>query len=165
MYKLCYEKRVWLAKQKLKGKMEHITEESVGAFLHNYNNNKFLLILRDDSKIWEFPKGHTENLESHDETLKRELKEETGINLTRMTKRIGTVEYALQKSDIVKTRIIHYYLVQTNEKKVKLSKEHTQAVWVAQREAVKLLPFDNTRKLLSTIQVNELSDQEGKDKH
>ncbi len=52
-----------------------------GAILRNQANNNFLLVRGRHSGKWSFPKGHIEPAESHDQCIRREVKEEVGITL------------------------------------------------------------------------------------
>src|ERR1035437_5062515 len=55
-------------------------EKSAGAIIYRReNNNIYYLLLHYPSGHWEFPKGHIEGKESEEETLRREVLEETGI--------------------------------------------------------------------------------------
>jgi len=56
-------------------------EKSAGAIIFRKENNKnYFLLLHYPSGHWEFPKGHVEGNETEEETVKREIKEETGLD-------------------------------------------------------------------------------------
>ena len=52
-----------------------------GAILRSQTNNTILLVRGRHSGKWSFPKGHIEPAESHDQCIRREVKEEVGITL------------------------------------------------------------------------------------
>lgn len=54
-------------------------EFSAGAVIFNKNEKIEYLILKYKAKHWDFPKGHIEKGESYEETIRREVKEETGL--------------------------------------------------------------------------------------
>ena len=56
-------------------------ETSAGALIFRKNKeNKFLLLEYNyKNKFWDFPKGNIEKCESETDTVKREVREETGI--------------------------------------------------------------------------------------
>ena len=60
--------------------MEKIEDKSYGIILvsRNGGENKFL-ILKQTQGHWSFPKGHKEGNETVEQTVRRELEEETGI--------------------------------------------------------------------------------------
>ena len=59
-------------------------EKSCGAviFYRNKQNTKVLLVKNSNGRYWSFPKGHIENDENEQETALREIKEETGLDVT-----------------------------------------------------------------------------------
>lgn len=54
-------------------------EFSAGAVIFNKNEKIEYLLLKYKAKHWDFPKGHIEKGESYEETVKREVEEETGL--------------------------------------------------------------------------------------
>ena len=58
-------------------------EKSCGGIVYRkfHGNTEILLIKHIKSGYWSFPKGHVENSETEEETAKREIKEETGIDV------------------------------------------------------------------------------------
>ena len=58
-------------------------EKSCGGIVYRkfHGNTEILLIKHIKSGYWSFPKGHVENGETEEETAKREIKEETGIDV------------------------------------------------------------------------------------
>lgn len=58
-------------------------EKSCGGIVYRkfHGNTEILLIKHVKSGYWSFPKGHVENGETEEETAKREIKEETGIDV------------------------------------------------------------------------------------
>ena len=60
-------------------------EKSAGAVIFRMENGEpYYLLLRYYSGHWEFAKGHIEEGESNEETVKREIEEETGIKIEEM---------------------------------------------------------------------------------
>ena len=55
-----------------------VEEKACGCIISQ--NNKILLI-RQMSGMWGFPKGHVEEGETEEQTAKREVKEETGLSI------------------------------------------------------------------------------------
>ena len=65
-------------------KVSCLYEKSCGAivFKENINGTKFFLIIKHrKNKRWGFPKGHTEINETDEQTAKREVKEETSLDI------------------------------------------------------------------------------------
>ena len=58
-------------------------EKSCGAIVYrkSHGNIEILLIKHVNSGHWSFPKGHVEGSETEIETAKREIKEETAIDV------------------------------------------------------------------------------------
>ena len=58
-------------------------EKSCGAIVYRkyHGNTEILLIKHINSGHWSFPKGHVEGDETEEETAKREIMEETGIDV------------------------------------------------------------------------------------
>ena len=55
-------------------------EKSVGAILfHEENEKPLFLLLLYGAGHWDFPKGHVEEEETENQTMIRELQEETGL--------------------------------------------------------------------------------------
>lgn len=106
------------------------------------DKNKFLLCQRKEEKhkgAWEFPGGKVEAHESHQDALKRELKEELGISCE-----IGPhFQSVLFKYEKNKQLNLHCYIINSFSGKIHCH-THTQAVWVTAEEApfYKLLPAD-----------------------
>lgn len=65
-------------------KLYCLYEKSCGAVIYKVEGNerKYLLVKNRNAKHWGFPKGHIEIGESEKETAKREVKEETGLDIT-----------------------------------------------------------------------------------
>lgn len=57
-------------------------EKSCGAIAFTRNSNQIMYILVKDKKgFWGFPKGHVEKNETEVQTAKREVYEETGLDV------------------------------------------------------------------------------------
>ena len=60
--------------------MEH--EKSCGAVIFRVGNATKYLLLHYEAGHWDFVKGHSEKGESEEETVRREILEETGLRTT-----------------------------------------------------------------------------------
>ena len=127
------------------------TEKSAGIvlFRNDSNKNEFLL-LNYPQGHWDFIKGKVEENETTHETAIRETKEETGIsNIEFIDGFEEWVEYdfKFKKEDIHKKVI--FFLAKTNEKKILLSHEHNDYVWLEYDNALKKTTFENAKNVLS----------------
>jgi len=126
-------------------------EVSVGAIVFN-RLWKVLLLKRKDKELWEFPKGHVKKNENELQTLKRELREETGITkFYLLSKRPEINKYLNSKGY---QRIIKLFPVLTPTSKVALSKEHAKYMWGSLNEIKARLPHENWCRLLDRICAN-----------
>ena len=125
-------------------------EKSAGAIISREEKGKiYYLLLHYESGHWGFPKGHIEKGENLEDTVRREVKEETGIGDIKIIK--GFKEwiryfFKLEGKNIFK--IVTYLLAETKTKEVKISWEHTGYKWLSHEEAVKQLTFENTKEIL-----------------
>ncbi len=99
-------------------------------------DNKILLIKRsaaygEISNSWDIPGGRTEFGEEPEEGLKREIKEETGLELE-------TIKLVLDVSTVFKNQekqIIRVtYLCTVKNNNIQLSHEHTDMQWITKQE-------------------------------
>jgi len=107
---------------------------------------------------WEFPKGGIENGETFFDAVKREMKEETGIEINKeKIKKFnirGKFNYAKEYSDRPGFIGQKYTLFSVEVKKQKIKfdkKEHTDFKWVNFEEAEKKLTHKDQKKCLKIV--------------
>ena len=118
-------------------------------FRNTSNKNEFLL-LNYPQGHWDFIKGKVEQGETLRETASRETKEETGISDIEF---IDGFEESVEYDFRFKNEDIHkkvtFFLAKTNEKKISLSHEHNDSVWLEYDDALKKTTFRNAKNVLS----------------
>mgnify|MGYP006288084747 CR=1 FL=1 len=108
---------------------------------------------------WEFPKGGTYEDEEEEETIKRELKEEAGLDVIEITKfgKEGKFKYSEELSDRkgIKGQTWKLYVARVGEGDVNISnnpdKEHDDYEWLGFREAYKKLTHDDQKECLEEV--------------
>lgn len=107
-------------------------------------------------KGWEFPKGGIDKGETPIQTAKREVKEETGLEIIKIKKYNikGAYLYPKMMKDrpnlIGQTYIL--FSAQVKEGKIKIDKkEHTNHVWLPYEKAIKKLTWPNQKKSLAIV--------------
>ena len=126
-----------------------IEERSAGVILFNKAEDIQFLVLKYPSGHWDFVKGNIEEGEEEEETVKRELFEETGINNLEIHQGFNEkAEYNYYKKNNKVHKIVSYYLAETNQKQVKLSFEHLDHKWSNYEDSMKLITFENSREIL-----------------
>ena len=143
-------------------------EKSAGAVIFRKEGEKnFYLLLHYNSARpeqkkgghWDFPKGHIEEGESEIQAVKREIKEETGIDDIKIIdgfkewiKYFFRKTYGLSQEEKKKApwifKLVIFYLVQTKTEEVKISSEHMGYKWLSYEEALKQLTFKNAKEIL-----------------
>ena len=109
----------------------------------------FYLLLHYQAGHWDFLKGNIEKGEKLEDTVKREVKEETGIENIKFVPKFEEVIkyfYKLKGKNIFK--IVTFFLAETEAKKVKISWEHIGYKWLPYQEALEQLTFKNAKGIL-----------------
>jgi 8-oxo-dGTP pyrophosphatase MutT (NUDIX family) len=125
-------------------------EKSAGAVVFRRENGKIkYLLIQYAWGHWEFPRGLIEKGETIEETAKREIKEEVGIEGLKFIpefKEWFKFFFRLKGKNIMKIAI--FLLAETTTKEVKLSFEHKDFAWLKYEEASEKLTFKNSKKIL-----------------
>lgn len=127
-----------------------IKEKSAGTvlFTQESGENRFLL-LNYPGGHWDFVKGKIEINESPEQTVVRETKEETGIlDIEFINGFKEKIEYSFKfDGDIVQKEVV-FFLAKTNTKKIELSYEHLDYVWLDFNNALNKVTYDNAKNIL-----------------
>ncbi|MBI4437271.1 MAG: NUDIX domain-containing protein [Candidatus Omnitrophica bacterium] len=125
-------------------------ERSAGAVIFRKEAKKILyLLLHYEEGHWDFPKGHIEKGEKTEETIRREVREETGMTqLTFIPGFKETVRYFFQVGRKRIIKFVVYTLAESSQKDVQLSFEHVDSLWLPFKEAKDRITFATSRKLL-----------------
>lgn len=123
----------------------------------DHNTPHYLLLKRKlHWKGWEFPKGGVEKFETKRHALKRELREETGLDLIKTKKHDYSGRYFYAKVFPDRPGFIgqtfSLYSAEVREGKVKFDKnEHAGYKWVSYKDALKLLKYPDQKKALEIV--------------
>jgi len=99
---------------------------------------EYLLLFQRKSQTWSFPKGHAEPDESGEQTARREVREETGLEVSLLPGFCESVSYPVHGAG---TKFVHLYLAGASSGEVKIrQKEIVTCVWVGRVDALALLP-------------------------
>lgn len=130
-----------------------IEERSAGTVLFNETDSgKNFLLLNYPSGHWDFVKGNIEKGESLQQTVIREIREETGITDVEFVDGFeDKIEYHYQRDgDLVHKEVV-FFLAKTKTTDVKISHEHLGFVWLNFDDALKKVTYKNARDLLNKI--------------
>lgn len=108
-------------------------EQSIGAVITYRATQSFhkqFVLLKSPRGDWNFVKGHKENHETDQDTLKREIFEETGITSFNILNYLGKIKYKIMKAGFQVQKEVRFYYVTTDNNRVVLSDEHVDYIWV-----------------------------------
>lgn len=140
-------------------------EKSAGAIIYRVENGirYYLLLhypaLNRKGGHWEFAKGHVEQNESEEETVKREVAEETGIKDLQIIPGFKQyIKYFFRQGKDLKSRLakkptwifklVVFFIAETKTKDIKISPEHIGFGWLSIDEAIKKTTYKNSKELL-----------------
>ena len=107
---------------------------------------------------WEFPKGGIERWEARRLTIKRELREETGLPPMKIRSFPVKGQYQYKKGcedrPGIAGQTYKLYAVEVKKDRVKIDKrEHSDYKWVSFQEALKKLTWPNQKKCLGIVEL------------
>ena len=107
------------------------------------------LLLHYEAGHWGFVKGEVEEDESEEDTVRRELEEETGITDAQFIRDFrGEISYFYRRAGQAIYKQVTYFLVQVESSVVRLSYEHVGYAWLSYRQALEKLTFKNAKNVL-----------------
>ncbi|MDO4618705.1 MAG: NUDIX domain-containing protein [Clostridia bacterium] len=123
-------------------------EKSCGAILFRERDSKreYLLVFNKKGNAkghWGFPKGHVENDETEENTAKREILEETGINVPEFIN--GFREVVSYSPTFGIEKDVVYFLAKVEVGTVTIQQsELTDYKWLTYSDAMKLITFNKS---------------------
>ncbi len=130
-------------------------EKSAGAVvIHKGKQIEYLLLLypglaSKHKSYWDFPKGHIEKGESEQDTIIREIKEETGlVGLKIFPEFRKSIKYYFQKEGKTIFKTVAFYLAESKTKNVTISPEHLDYIWLSYRQALDAMKHINAKRVL-----------------
>ena len=124
-------------------------EKSCGAIVYRrfHGNIEILLIKHVNSGHWSFPKGHVEGDETELETARREIKEETGLDVILDQTFRETVSYS-PKRDTQKV-VVYFLALARNYDYVPQEEEIAEIRWVDIIHATHMLTYENDKTIVN----------------
>lgn len=124
-------------------------EKSCGAIVYRrfHGNIEILLIKHINSGHWSFPKGHVEGDETELATARREIKEETGLDVILDQTFRETVSYS-PKRDTQKV-VVYFLALARNYDFVPQEEEIAEIRWVDIIRATHMLTYENDKTIVN----------------
>lgn len=124
-------------------------EKSCGAIVYRrfHGNIEILLIKHINSGHWSFPKGHVEGDETELATARREIKEETGLDVILDQTFRETVSYS-PKRDTQKI-VVYFLALARNYDFVPQEEEIAEIRWVDIIRATHMLTYENDKTIVN----------------
>jgi len=134
-------------------------ERSAGAVVYRdtKKGREYLLLHHPDSvrvkKVsgghWDFSKGHVEKGEKTEDTVRREVEEETGItDIDFVPGFKETIRYFVKIGEEKRLKFVALFLARTRKKHVKISSEHQGYAWLRYDGARERATYAGTKDIL-----------------
>ena len=124
-------------------------EKSCGALVYRHEGQRLMLLMlrHRHGGHWSFPKGHVEANETEVETALREVREETGLEVSLQRGFRHTVEY-YPKPGVKKLVVYFLGKAAADAHAVRQEEEISELKWLDFDEAYQAVTFKNDRELL-----------------
>lgn len=124
-------------------------EKSCGAIVYRkyHGNTEILLVRSIKSGHWSFPKGHVEEGETEEETARREIKEETGLDVLLDTGFRETVTFSPKRN--TKKTVVYFVGMATSRELIPQQEEISELKWHEIGQAIGVLTYENDKTIVS----------------
>ena len=128
---------------------------AVGAMIEHEPSKKILLLKRAPIAdylpgIWEDLGGRIKQFEEPEEALRREVKEETGLEIEILKPLTVFHDYRGERAPENEMLIITYWC-KTHSEQVVLSEEHTAYQWISLKEALQFVEHVGVRRDIQAL--------------
>ena len=127
-----------------------VFEKSCGAIVFTVDNGEIkYLIVEEASGCYSFPKGHMENEETEEETARREIREETNLEVELFTDFRVTERYNPAERPGVTKEVVYFLGEYTSEKPCVIRPNEVKSLKSLSLEnAIKIVGYDNKKEFL-----------------
>lgn len=133
--------------------MKH--EKSAGAVVFRKDNEAIVYLFLDykhKSEYLGFPRGSIEQGESEKQAARREVKEETGLDVEFIEGFREVMHWFYRREGDTVSKNVVLFLAQAKSDQVRVSEEHVGYRWLTFEEAIDRLTFENSRIVLRKSQ-------------
>lgn len=125
-------------------------QHSAGIILYKmHEGERLYLLLHYISGHWDFAKGKIEPGETLHQAALRELAEETSLTATLLDGFEDSFAYTFKdRAGTTIHKTVTFFVGQTTNSGVRLSREHKNFSWVSYEQALARLTYDNARQVL-----------------
>src|SRR3989344_2282132 len=125
-------------------------ETSAGGVIVARKDNKLqVLLLKDKTAKWTFPKGLIEAGEKKQETAVREIGEEVGIKNLKLIAPLKPVQYFYKWNGELRRKTVHYYLFR-NGGEEQLTPQLAEGIM-----EVRFFPWNDAKKIIGYPKTNK----------
>ena len=109
---------------------------------------QLLLILHQGGRHWAFPKGHANPGETAVESARRELKEETGLDVVKLLQDDPlTEQYQFYRKGALVVKTVHYFPALVSGEIKLQTEEIRDAKWVPLQDSMRHLTFKEAKEM------------------
>ena len=131
------------------GRNVSVRQKSCGAVVFRKNQEVEYLVLHYGGGHWDYVKGQVERNESEQDTVVRELKEETSITDAYLLEGFREkIDYFYRREGRTIYKQVIFYLAEARNSEVRLSYEHVGFDWLNYQNAMAKLTFNNAKNVL-----------------
>jgi diadenosine hexaphosphate hydrolase (ATP-forming) len=131
---------------------EIVREPTAGGivFRHGKDGGVEILLIQDAKDRWTIPKGHIEEGETAQQTARREIGEEAGLNDVDMLGWLGKIHFRYRRIDRLVLMTTQIYLVRAKGDTNAIQKEEWMngIKWFPFSEALDLIEYEDIGKLM-----------------
>jgi tRNA nucleotidyltransferase (CCA-adding enzyme) len=128
-----------------------IIEKSCGAVVYKKigKDIEFLSVKSKKNGHYGFPKGHVEKGETEEETAKREVFEETGLDIILLDEFRAKIKYPLYESKI---KEVVLFIGQAPEQIVCIQQDEIEEYkWLNYDDMINLLTYESSKRVLTEV--------------
>jgi bis(5'-nucleosidyl)-tetraphosphatase len=134
--------------------LSQFDERSAGAVIfHESPEGRRYLLLKYPAGHWDFPKGNIEKGESEEQTMVREVREETGlVDIAPVPGFRKVIEYFYKRNGNTVRKQVTFFLAESKQDSVALSFEHRDFAWLPTGEALTVVTYANSLMLIRSAE-------------